>query len=562
MATTHPYTMIKNIQIKNYAIIDHLEIDFSKGLTIITGETGAGKSILLGALGLIMGKRADTKVLYETDKKCVIEAHFDVGRYGLKRFFEENDIDFEEECVVRRELTPSGKSRAFVNDTPVNLGVLRQLSGALIDLHQQFDTLDIHNVSFQLRMVDALAGNRDLLEKYQDLYRKYTQDKRRLESLIQKNEAAGKEMDFLNFQLQEFNEAALITGEQEEMEEENKRLSSAEDIKRILSEAYQFLAESEQSVIGQLESVVLSVGGLRDVHPDLANLYTRFEGIALELQDIASEFERIADGTEYDGERILEIQQRLDLIYRLQNKHRVNSLAELIEIQESLSTQLAAFGDLSEEIVALEKDLSQQEKNLLKIATNLSKRRKSVVPDFTKKVLELLTMLSMEHAQLQIAINPLAELTSTGIDDVNYLFAANKGSRLQQIKDVASGGELSRLTLVTKSLVANAIPLPTLIFDEIDSGVSGDVALKMGNILRRLSNEHQVVSITHSPQIASKADAHYFVYKNHTTDRTLTRVKRLSEEERVRSIAVMLSSNPPSDSALENAKELLGMGVN
>lgn len=551
--------MIKNIQIKNYAIIDELEINFSKGLTIITGETGAGKSILLGALGLIMGKRADTKVLYETDKKCVIEAHFEVAKYGLQRFFEENDIDYEDECVVRRELTPSGKSRAFVNDTPVNLGVLRQLSGALIDLHQQFDTLDIHNVSFQLRMVDALAGNQGLLENYQNLYRQYVKDKKRLASLIEQNDNAAKEMDFLNFQLEEFNEAGLIDGEQESQEDELKRLSSAEDIKRILSEAYRFLCDSEQSVVGQLETVVMSVAGLKDVHPDLEKLHTRFEGIALELQDVASEFEQIADNTEYDGERIIEIQQRLDLIYRLQNKHRVASLAELLEIQNDLSSQLSAFGDLTEEIEKLEADLEKQSERLFKLAGDLSKRRKSVIPGFTKKVLDLLKMLSMEHSQLKIEINPLKELTTTGTDEVEYLFAANKGSRLQSIKDVASGGEISRLTLVTKSLVANAIPLPTLIFDEIDSGVSGDVALKMGTILRNLSNEHQVVSITHSPQIASKADAHYFVYKNHTAERTLTRVKRLTQEERVRSIAVMLSSNPPSESAMENARELLKM---
>ena len=549
--------MIKNIQIKNYAIIDELEIDFSKGLTIITGETGAGKSILLGALGLIMGKRADTKVLYETDKKCVIEAHFDVQKYNLQRFFEENDIDYESECVVRRELTPSGKTRAFVNDTPVNLGVLRQLTGALIDMHQQFDTLDIHNVSFQLRMVDALAGNQDLLENYQQLYRQYVRDKKKLANLIEQNNNAANEMDFLNFQLEEFNAASLVAGELESQEEELKRLSSAEDIKRILSEAYRFLSDSENSVISQLDNVVISVGGLRNVHPDLDKLHTRFEGIALELQDVASEFEQIADDTEFDGERIAEIQQRLDLIYRLQNKHRVASLEDLLEIQTNLETQLAAFGDLTEEIASLEIALSKQEKELRKLATELSNNRKSVVPGFTKKVLELLEMLSMEHAQLHIQVNPLTELNSTGTDEVAFLFAANKGSRLQSIKDVASGGEISRLTLVTKSLVANAIPLPTLIFDEIDSGVSGDVALKMGTILRRLSNEHQVVSITHSPQIASKADAHYFVYKKHTADRTLTQVKRLTEEERVRSIAVMLSSNPPSASAIDNAKELL-----
>ncbi len=549
--------MIQRLLISNYAIIEELEIDFSDRLTIITGETGAGKSILLGALGLIMGNRADTKVFYNSDKKCIIEGFFDISKYGLEDFFEEYDIDYDLEIVVRRELTPAGKSRAFVNDTPVNLKTLQLLSAAIIDLHQQFDTLDIHNVNFQMRMIDALAGNFKVLSNYQAEYKKYQDGRRRLESLIQQNQNATTEMDFLNFQLSEFNEAALVANEQSEMEETLARLTNAEDIKRTLGQAFQQLSESDQSVISQLSTLSMSIANIKDYHPDLGKIHERYESILLELQDLAQDFESIADDTEHDGEKISEIQVRLDLIYKLQNKHRVKSVSELIDIQNRLQAQLTTFGDLSSEIETLQNQIDAQEKSLSKKAKNLRKRRTAVVSDFEKKVTKLLGQLSMEHAQLKIEVRELDRLNSTGMDEVHFLFASNKGSKFLPLKDVASGGELSRLTLCTKSLVADAIPLPTLIFDEIDTGISGDVALKMGKILQELSNRHQVVSITHSPQIAVTADMHYFVYKKQTETRTLTKVKLLTMEERIRAVATMLSGNPPSPSAIENAKELL-----
>lgn len=553
--------MIKSLQIKNYAIIDDLEINFSDGLTIITGETGAGKSILLGALGLIMGKRADTKSLYDTSRKCVVEGIFAVKKYALKSFFDEHDIDYDDEVLVRRELTPSGKSRAFINDTPVNLKLLQQLSNALIDLHQQFDTLDIHNVSFQLRMIDALAGNDKLLAGYQTNYSKFQSNRRRLQQLLQQTEQAAREVDFINFQLDEFNKAELLPDEQEKLEAEIQRLSNAEDIKRTLSATFLRLSEDEQSVVSQLENISIALNGVSKFDPRLEKLQERFDGILIELQDIAGEFEQVADNTEFDGERIQEIQERLDLIYRLQNKHHVQSNQELLDIQEELQKQLDTFGDLSDEIEKLEATIDQQEKVLRDIAWQLRQSRQKVIPSFEDKVHERLTLLSMKNARLQVEVTSLDELTSTGLDEINFLFAANKGSRMQMIKDVASGGEISRLTLITKSLVASAIPLPTLIFDEIDTGVSGDVALKMGSILRDLSNEHQIVSITHSPQIASKADTHYFIYKQDKIDRTVTNVRELSQEERVRAIATMLSQNPPTTSALENARELLQMAA-
>ncbi len=549
--------MIKRLIIKNYAIIEEQEINFSDRLTIITGETGAGKSILLGALGLIMGKRADTKSLYDDTKKCIIEAVFDVSKYGLKAFFEESDIDYDSEVVVRRELTPTGKTRSFVNDTPVNLKVLQQLSSALIDLHQQFDTLDIHNVSFQLRMIDSLADNNVLLEEYQEEFKQYQSDKRRLAKLIAQSQSASKEIDFLSFQLKEFHEVELVDGEQDVLEDQLTRLTNAEDIKKVLGGAFQHLSENEQSVLSQMEEIEQSLASVRNFHPDLEGIISRYDGIVIELRDLVQEFEKMADATEYDGEKILEIQNRLDQIYKLQNKHHVKSVGELLEIQTNLEKRLTEFSDISGEIEAVEYSLATRKSLLTKTAAKLSQKRKAVVNGFEKKVHSLLKQLSMEHAQLQVEITDLSAFNSTGIDEVNFLFAPNMGSKFLPIKDVASGGEISRLTLCTKSLVASAIPLPTLIFDEIDTGVSGDVALKMGNILHKLANRHQVVSITHTPQIAVKADAHYFVYKKVKGDRTVTNVKLLKPEERVKAVATMLSGSPPSDSAIENAKELL-----
>ena len=549
--------MINSLLIKNYAIIEELEIDFSDRLTIITGETGAGKSILLGALGLIMGKRADTKSLYNEEKKCIIEGHFRIGHYELQSFFDEHELDYEDELVVRREITPSGKSRAFINDTPVNLKMLQQLSGSLIDLHQQFDTLDIHNVSFQLRMIDALADNQKLLRSYQQAYRQYQKDKKQLQQLIEQSNKASQEIDFLSFQLEEFNKVELFDGEQEKLEEEQSKLNNAEDIKKLMSAAFQHLSEDEQSIVNQMNELSISISKLTKVHSGIAKLYERFEGTRLELQDLAAEFESLAHETEYDQGRLSDIQERLDLIYKLENKHRVNTVQELIQIQADLQNRLGAYGDMSGEIERLEAVIEKHEKNLTKVAKQLSTRRKGVVSNFEKKVHHLLGQLSMEHARLQVQINPLEELNATGSDNVEFLFAPNLGSKFLPIKNVASGGEISRLTLCTKSLVASAIPLPTLIFDEIDTGISGDVALKMGNILHSLSNQHQVISITHTPQIAVKADRHYFVYKSIKENKTVTAVRRLAHEERVKAVATMLSGSPPSPSAIENAKELL-----
>jgi DNA repair protein RecN (Recombination protein N) len=549
--------MLKRLHIRNYALIDRVEIDFSERLTIITGETGAGKSILLGALGLVMGDRADTKIFYNDTEKCVVEAWFDVARYDLREFFEEQELDYDDEVVIRRELSPAGKSRAFVNDTPVNNAALRRLTEALVDLHQQFDVLDIHHVNFQLRMLDALADNGALLAEYQRGFRQYQADRRQLSDLVERSENAGKEMDFLKFQYEELQRAELVEGEQEALENELARLSNAEEIKRTYGAAYNYLAESEQNVVGQLQEISRSMSATRRVSGELGALSDRLDALVIDLQDIAKDCSRISENTDHDPVRIAEAQERLNVLYKLQKKHAVATVAALLEIQENLERQLGGFTDLGEQIAQLERRIAAQELHLRGQARLLSERRKIVPKPFEEKVHALLTQLSMPHARLKVDIQATENLTPTGTDDVQFLFASNVGSRYLPIKDVASGGELSRLTLCTKSLVADAIPLPTLIFDEIDTGISGDVSLKMGLILRELSDRHQVISITHTPQIAARADKHYFAYKQVENDRTITHLRPLSQEERVRAIGVMLSGNPPSASALATARELI-----
>ncbi len=549
--------MIRSLQIRNYALIESLEIRFSEGLTIITGETGAGKSILLGALGMIMGERADTKALYNDAEKCVVEGVFDISQYNLRPFFDANELDFDSELVIRREILPSGKSRAFVNDSPVNLKILEDLSDSLIDLHQQFDSLDINQVSFQLRMIDALAGNKDLLEKYQGHFRKYQSDTRKLAALEAQNSQAAREIEFLQFQLDELEAANLAAGEQETLESEIAKLNNAEDIKRVTGEAFQGLSESDMAVLSQLTDMRNALQSLEKVSPEIGQLNERLSGMIVELQDLSGEFEKIAEETEYDPGRIQEVEQRLDLIYRLQNKYGVQTTPELLALKEETEQRLHTFADLSDQIVELKEQI-QAEKNILqKLAAELRAKRQSVGPAFGEEVEKRLGQLSMKHAQLKVHFQELQEFTATGLDEVQFRFAANKGGKLQAIKDVASGGELSRLNLAAKSLIAGAISFPTLIFDEIDSGVSGDVALSVGKLLKALSLKHQVVSITHSPQIAAKADAHYFIYKKDREDRTVTHVRLLNPDERIRAIATMLSQSPPSDSAIENARELM-----
>lgn len=549
--------MLKQLEIQNYAIIDKSQIDFTDKLNIITGETGAGKSILLGALGLIMGKRADTKVLYDAKKKCFVEATFDIAAYGLQSLFEEEDLDYFDELIIRREISSAGKSRAFINDTPTTLSVLKVLSEQLVDLHRQFDTLDIHEVSFQIRTLDALAGNQDLMIEYTSGYKKYKASQRALKALLEKQSLAIQEMDFLQFQLNEIAEVGLEANEQEAKEQQLERLTSTEDLKRIGSMIYHSIDESDSSILSAIQTLMNEAESIKDVDNNLSELYGRLYSTAEELRDIAANYQDVADNAEFDPVLAEELQQRLDTIYKLQNKHRLNSVEELLTLQEDLETKVNGFADLGGEIESLNLSILKEEKGLLKVAKTLSKKRKEISSKMIKDCEGLLNSLSMPNARLQIDMKVSETLLSTGIDEVTYLFASNKGSAFLPIKEVASGGEISRLTLSIKSLVADAITLPTLIFDEIDTGVSGEVAKKMGEIFSGLSKKHQVISITHSPQIAAKADKHFFVFKEDLEDRTITSIKSMEEEERIEEIGKMLSGNPPSAAALANAKELI-----
>lgn len=549
--------MLTTLSIKNYAIIESLIIDFDKRLNIITGETGAGKSILLGAMGLIMGKRADTKSLLNEENKCIVEASFSLRKKKLKPFFKKHDLDYDEELIIRREIAPSGKSRAFVNDTPVKLKLLQELSANLIDLHQQFDNLDIHNDKFQLELIDALAGNEGTLSKYRGIYKAFKSNKIILNDLIERSQNASKESDFIRFQLAELTEASLTSNEQSSLEEEQKKLQSAEDIKSGINTATLLLHENDDSILSQLKTIRNNLEPFQTMSEALKRVFEQVKNAIFELDDAASTCTGIRDDIEYSPERINEIQNRLDLIYKLQKKHHVDSVAELINLEQNFSAQLKGFGDISETITAKQLEIEKQQAQLEKIAAQLSKERKIQGPKFSKKVEKLLSELGMPNAKLTVDIKDLEAINAAGNDKIEFLFKANKGGKFQAIRDVASGGEIARLNLSTKSIVAGAMDLPTLIFDEIDTGISGDVALKMGGIIKNLANKHQVISITHSPQVASHADAHIFVFKKDEKGQTNTHVKVLSEKERIKELATMLSKKPPSDSAIENAKELL-----
>ncbi len=549
--------MLKTLKIKNYALIKKVELDFSKQMTVITGETGAGKSIMLGALSLVMGKRADLNSLHDKEKKCIVEAEFKLQDTRLKPFFDEHDLDFEQHTVIRRELLPSGKSRAFVNDTPVNLKILAQLAGFLIDLHQQFDTLDIHQVDFHIQVIDALADNGKLMEQYQATYQTYIQLQRTKQALIQEQETSLKEKDFISFQLNELLNAEIIEVEQEELEQELKLLEHAGTIKQTLGDLYNQISEGEHALLDQMDTIRSRFQQVESLTSDLQKLGERIDSLYFEMQEIGSELEQMADRTDIDGHRMQEVQDRLDVLFKLQNKHFVSGSAALLSIQADLQTKIDGFVSVDEELERVSSELQVINDSLVEQAHQLRVKRHAVIPFFQGQVVDQLALLNMPYASFEVKMGALTQPGPSGLDSVEFKFNANKGGLLQSIKDVASGGELSRLTLVIKSLVASAIPLPTMIFDEIDTGISGDVALKMGRMLEQLAEEHQIVTITHSPQIGSKGKLHYFVYKEVGDNQTYSNIRKLNVDERVGVLAVMLSQDPPSKSAIANAKELL-----
>jgi len=553
--------MIISLEIQNYAIIEKLHVALDKGLNIITGETGAGKSILLGALGLIMGKRADTKVLYHQDRKCIVEARFNIKSYDLKGFFEANNLDYEIELIIRREISPVGKSRAFVNDTPVTLAILQELTKSLVDMHQQFDTLDIHSSKWQMEVLDSLAGNTKLLSAYQLEFKEYKVAEKRLKTLEKEAANALKELDYITFQFTELDEASLEFDEQESKEQLLNRLAGTEDIQRVANSAYFAIDESEQSIINQLQIISQDLDNIKELDPKLSESYDRILSSLEELRDIAAVLQDVNESVEHDPNLAQETKERLDMIYRLQKKHQVVSIEELLTIQTDLHTRINSQQKMDGEINEIASKMHKLETNLKVTAKKLSTNRKKIAKSFAKDIEMLLATLSMEHAKIDARLTDSDQLTPNGMDKVDYYFSANKGGTLGALKNVASGGEISRLTLVIKSLVASSMALPTLIFDEIDTGVSGEVANRMAEIISKLAKKHQVMSITHSPQIAAKAQHHYFVYKHETETRTITNIKLLSANDRILEIAKMLSGNPPSDAAVANAKELIGKKI-
>ncbi|MEO7213756.1 DNA repair protein RecN [Mucilaginibacter sp.] len=563
--------MLQKLTIQNYALIDNLEIRFDKGLNILTGETGAGKSIILGALSLILGQRAESRYFFNQQKKCVIEGSFKIAGFHLNSFFEDNDLDHEDETVLRREISSDGKSRAFINDTPVNLTQIKNLGERLIDIHSQHATRDINDPEFQLLVVDGVAGHHELLADYQTKYKAYRKSLTQLQALIEQNDKAKADLDYYQFQFDELEKAGIATDEQEGLEKELYALNNAEEIKRNLNGAHFLMHEGETSAIIQLREAGQQLSVVEKYDSEVEALHERLKSTLIELKDIAAEIEIIEQRTITNDARAEEVNTRLSLLYNLQKKHRVNSNEELLTIQADLSEKVAqaVFGD--EAVEKLQKQISTAQQELEKLAAQLSANRKKAIPVIIQKVLVNLTEMGMGNSALEIEQSAIAPqppkggagvgigLGANGSDLIRFLFSANKGHALADMSKVASGGELSRLMLSIKSIIAEYTALPTIIFDEIDTGVSGEVANKVGQVMERLSQNLQVITITHLPQIAGKGNSHYFVYKDDSESATKTRIKKLSDDERVMEIAKMLSGDKPGESALQNARELLNL---
>ncbi|MEH6307890.1 DNA repair protein RecN [Olivibacter sp. CPCC 100613] len=549
--------MLKRLLIKNYALIDELDISPSSGLNILTGETGAGKSIILGALSLILGQRAESKYFYNQAQKCIIEGFFQIEEYNLTDFFEEEDLDYEPETILRREISADGKSRAFINDTPVTLTTLKALGEHLIDIHSQHATLEINTEDFQLMTLDSVGENTSLLKNYQETYRKYKQLTLTLQQLIEANKQAQSEADYHQFLYDELAAAKLAADEQETLEKEQNQLSHAEEIKRSLLAANFLLNEQEQPVIHSLKEAGQHIQQAERYVNDLHELSERLQSALIEIRDIADELERTEQHILFDEGRLTEVNDRLSLLYQLQQKHHVSSLAELLTIQKELADKLAQLSSNDDEIEKLKKESDQLRKTSEELAEALRMNRQKAVPRIQKAVIDVLTEVGMPNSILQIELEKSASLRSSGGDSVRFLFTANKGQIPQPLNKVASGGELSRLMLAIKSLIAKSSALPTIIFDEIDTGISGEVALKVGTVMEEMAEHMQVIAITHLPQIASKGNAHYKVYKADEGNVTRTNMRKLSEEERVVEVAQMLSGSKPGETALQHASELL-----
>lgn len=551
--------MLTSLYICNYALISELKIDFDKGFSVITGETGAGKSIILGALSLILGQRAETKFVKKDTEKCVIEAEFDISNYKkLKYFFENNDIDDTgKSCIIRRELISSGKSRAFVNDTPVSLTVLRDLSIQLIDIHSQFDNLMLSNDGYQLEVVDVVANNNDLLKQYAAEYNDWQELLVELKKLEKMAEKSAMELDFIQFQFTQLNDAKLDENEQELLESEQETLVHAEEIKAELTNATMLLDE-ENSVLPLLKEVIAGVTKVKNYISGSDAWIERLQSCYIDIKDIKSELGTFADKVEFNPSRLEWIETRLSELYTLQKKYKVNSVAELIEIRNEFEKQLLKIESFDEEIEKSKSMIALAAENLKQTAKQLTQSRKKAVQPIEKYMVSQLLKLGIVNAQFKVDMRQVSDFLPNGMDEISFLFSANKNREVQPVQMVASGGEMSRLMLSIKSLIANKTDLPSIIFDEIDTGVSGEIAHRVGEIMQTMSKEMQVITITHLPQIAAKSAHHYRVFKDDSGEQSQTRIVKLSNEERATEIAQMLSGKNITQAALQNARELLG----
>jgi DNA repair protein RecN (Recombination protein N) len=550
--------MLQKLSIRNYALIDSLDIEFDKGLNIITGETGAGKSIILGALSLILGQRAESKYFFNQDKKCVIEGVFALADEHLREIFEENDLDFSNETILRREISIDGKTRSFINDTPVNLSILKQIGEKLIDIHSQHATQEINDADFQLLIVDSLANHKALLFEYQNGFKKLKQDSSRLKKIISDADEARSKQDYEQFLFNELEQANLKEGEQEDLELELEKLTHAETIKRALLNSSALLNESEPSAMQILKEAQLQLQSIEKFDLAINILFERLKSSIIEIKDIADEVSNLEENTVHSADRLEIINQRLDLFYSLQQKHRVSNNNELLAIQSQLENNLNQLLSSDENIEKLQKEIEQLKLELTKKANQLSSNRKKAIKTVEDQTSNTLKKVGMPSAKLVLKQQQQAELGKDGLDEISLLFSANAGQAPAPVNKVASGGELSRLMLAIKALLAQHTSLPTIIFDEIDTGISGETALKVGEVISALGGNMQVISITHLPQIAAKGKSHYFVHKNEAGGKTTTGIRKLKQEERVAVIAEMLSGKNPGASAIENAKELLG----
>ncbi|MBO7083265.1 MAG: DNA repair protein RecN [Bacteroidales bacterium] len=549
--------MLQQLHIKNYALIEELSVDFSEGFSVITGETGAGKSILLGALGFVLGDRADTGVLFDKELKCVVEAQFQLRNEALKSLFEDNDLDFDAECIFRRELSPQKKSRAFINDTPVSLQVMKEIGSQLVDIHSQHDSLLLTDADFQLHLLDEIASNNSLLDNYRANFGTYNSIKRKLNELREIATKNLAENDYLKFQLDELQKAQLKEGEYADIEQSLNVMENAEEIRSLLFSANGLLENSETAILPQLTELSSVLHRLKQLVPSSDELQQRIENTQVELKDVAYDLERLENDSQFDESQLQELQERYDLLNRLMMKHHVKAFEDLIQLRDELAGKVNAFENIDQEIEQAEKALKAQTKLLQELASKLRAQRLKASKTFGDQVTDLAKQLAMPHAVFQITVEPLKEFTSNGLDQVRFMFSANKGVAVAELSKVASGGELSRLMLSIKSVVSQHNYIPTLIFDEIDTGVSGEVAAKIGGIMQQMGTSLQLMAITHLPQVASKATHHFFIYKDSEGARTQSHIRLLKTEERVTEIAKMLSNDKVTPEALKAAEVLL-----